>query len=96
MDGSATLFAARHYGGVEALAKTGGHFVDLLVLIDLNGLAGCAERDFAVLAAAQMFLQVSTHVGSYRVVDQIVKHCQKLCAGHFSTPISLDPFFLRK
>jgi hypothetical protein len=88
---SAALFAACHDGGVEALAEAGGQIVNLVGAIDLNGLARGAERYFAVLAAAQMLLQVSAHLGSYRVVDQVVEQGEELSARHFS-----PTFFLRK
>ena len=93
---SAAFFAAGHDGGMEAFAEAGGHLVDLVGAVDLDGLAGGAEGDFAVLAAAQVLLQVGTHLGGYRIVDQIVEQSQKLSAGHFSTPTSLEPFFERK
>src|ERR1700686_5097939 len=86
---SAAFFAPGHDGGMEALAETGRAFVDLLDLLDLDGLVSGAEGDFAVLAAAQMFLQVSTHLGGYRVGDQVVEQSQKLSAGRGATPISL-------
>ena len=81
---------------MQTLPKTGGHIVYLVRTIDLNGLAGSTERDFAMLAPAQVRLQVGTHLGRNRVVDQVVEQCEKLSAGHFSTPTSLEPFFLRK
>jgi hypothetical protein len=89
--GLAAFFAAGHDGGVEALAEVGGQVVDFVGTIDLDGFAGGAEGDLAVLATAQMFLQVSAHFGGYRIVDQIIEQSEKLSAGHFSTP-----FFLRK
>ena len=87
----AAFFATGHDGGVEALAQVGRKIVDLVGAIDFDGFAGGAEGDLAVLAAAQVFLQVGAHFGGYRVVDQIVEQSEKLSAGHFSTP-----FFLRK
>jgi hypothetical protein len=85
------LFAAGHDGGVEALAEAGGEIVDLMRPVDLNGLAGGGESDFAVIAALEMGLQFAASLNGNLVVDQVVKQSEKFCAGHFSTP-----FFRRK
>ncbi len=86
--GLAAFFAAGHDGGVEALAEAGRHFVELVRAIDLDGFAGGAEGDFAVLAAAHMLLEVGAHLPGGGVVDQVVEQGKKLGAGHFSTPLS--------
>ena len=39
----------------------------------------------------QMILDLGARLGGNGVVDQVVENCQKLSAGHFSTP-----FFLRR
>ncbi len=91
---SAAFFAAGHDGGVEAFAEAGGHVVDLVGAIDLDGFAGGVEGDFAVLAAAQMLLEVGAHLSGNGVVDHVVEQGEKLSAGHFSTPISREVPFL--
>jgi len=93
---STASLAAGHNGGVEALAKAGGQVIDLMGAVDLDGLAGGVENDFAVLAVAQMGLEFGARLGGYGVVDQVVEKGEKLFAGHFSLPVSLLPFFLRK
>jgi hypothetical protein len=81
---------------MQTLAKTGGHIVNLVGPVDLYRFAGSAQGDLAVFASAQVLLQVGAHFGGDRVVDQIVEQGEKLSAGHFSTPTSLEPFFWRK
>ena len=76
---------------MKALSEVGGQVVDFVGAIDFNGLPRGAERDLAVVAAAQVLLQFGAGLGGYRVVDQIVEQREKLSAGHF-----LAPFFLRK
>jgi hypothetical protein len=71
--GSAALFAAGHDGGVEALAETGGEIVNFVGAVDLDGLAGGVEGDFAVFAAAHVLLECGSGFGGYRVVDEVVK-----------------------
>ena len=89
--GSAAFFTAGHDGGVEALAQVGRQVIDFVGAVDFDGLAGGAEGHLAVVAAAQMFLQVSAHFSGHRIVDQVIEQGEELSAGHFSTP-----FFLRK
>ena len=43
--------ALGHDGGVEAFAELVGDLVDLVVLVDFDGLLGGVEDDAAVLAA---------------------------------------------
>ena len=81
----AALFAASHDRGVQPFAQTSRHIVNLMRAIDFDCLAGGAERHFAVLATAQMLLQVGAHFGSHRIVDQIIEQGEKFSAGHFSS-----------
>jgi hypothetical protein len=69
----AAFFAAGHDGGVEALAEAGGHVVDLVGAVDLDGLARGGESDFAVLATPKVLLQVGTHLGGDSVIDKVVE-----------------------
>ena len=71
---------------MEAVAETGRHVVDLVGTIDLDRFARGAEGDLAVLTSAQVLLQVTPHLGGYRVVDQVIEHGEELSARHFSTP----------
>jgi hypothetical protein len=88
---SAALFAALHDRLVQALAQTHRHLVDLVGPVDLDCLAGGVQRDFAMVATTQMILQIGAHLGSHRVVDQVIEHCQKLSARHFSLPLPWKP-----
>src|SRR5215469_9192797 len=93
---SAALFAALHDGFVESVAETGGHFVDLVGAIDLNGFAGGVEGDLAMLAATKVVLQIGAHITGHGVVDQVIEQCQELSARHFSTRFPLGTFFRLK
>lgn len=93
---SAPFFAAGKYGGADAIKEFRRRLVDLPVAINLDGFARGVEGNLAVLAAAKVFLEVSAHLGGYRVVDQIIEHRDKFSASHFSTPFPTDPDFLRK
>ena len=84
---SAALLAAGHDGGVEALAEAGGQVVDLVGAIDFDGLAGGIEGDHAVIAAAEMLLQLRSHLRRDRAVNEVVQQGKELSAGHFSAPI---------
>jgi hypothetical protein len=52
--------------------------------------------DLAVPQRPRWALQFGAHLGGHRVVDQVVEKGEKLFAGHFTLPVSLDPFFLWK
>jgi hypothetical protein len=92
----AAPFAASHDGGVETFAEIGRQVVDLVGTIDFNGFTGCIQGDFAMLATTEVLLQIGTHFGRNGVVNQIVEQRNEFSAGHFSTPVALGPFFLRK
>ncbi len=79
---SAAFFAAGHDGGVQSVAQTLGHFVDLMAPIDLYRFAGRVEDDFAVTAFLQVLLDFSASLGGNRIVDQIVEYGEKLGTGH--------------
>jgi len=87
----AAFFAAFHDGFVEAVAEGGGHLVDFVGAVDFDGLAGGVESDFAVLAAAEVFLEVGAHLSRHGVIDHVVEHGQKLSARHFSLPFPWEP-----
>jgi hypothetical protein len=93
---SAAFFAARHDGGVEAFTEAWGQVIDFVRSIDLDGLARGVESHLAVFAAMQVLLQFNACLRTYRIIDQVVEEREEFSAGHFSTPIFLDPFFLRK
>lgn len=95
-DRLAAFFAASHDGRVEAFAEAGGHVVDFVRTVDLDGLPSGAQGHFAMLAAAQMFLELGTHCRRHRVVNEVVEQGEKFSASQFSTPNSLEPLFLRK
>jgi hypothetical protein len=99
--GLAALLAAGHDGGVEVFSKPGGKLVDLVGPVDLDGLAGGVEDNFAVSAFVQMLLHFGAGFRGDGVVDQIVEKRDELSASHDSALASLGlasfvPFFLRK
>jgi hypothetical protein len=75
-------FAARHDGGVQAVTKIFGHFVDFVAAVNLNCLAGGVEDDFAVAALLQVQFDLSSGLGGNRVVNQVIENGKKLSAGH--------------
>lgn len=83
---SAAFFAARHDGSVQALAKTFGHFVDLMGTVNLDSFAGSVEDDFAVAALVHVLLDLRAHLRGNVIVDQVVEKCQKFGAGHDAAP----------
>jgi hypothetical protein len=64
--GAGTLL---HDGGVQTLAEIIGEFVDLVLTVDGDGLARCVQDDFAVVALADMGLNLGEELG----VDLAVK-----------------------
>jgi hypothetical protein len=91
--GSAAFRAARHDGGVEALAKVVGKFKNLIRSVDLDGLAGGIEGHLAVRATSQVSAKLVARFSRYRVVDHVVEKGEKLFAGHFPLPVSLSALF---
>jgi hypothetical protein len=93
--GLTAFFAAGHDGGVEAFAEIGGKVVDLVGPVDLDGLAGSVEDDFAVAALVKMLFDLSARFSGNRVVDEFVKQGDKFGAGHASTPNIRSPEITR-
>ena len=58
-----SFFALGHDGDVQALADFSGEFVDFVAAINLNGLAGGVEDDFAVAALSQVDFNLGAGVG---------------------------------
>ena len=71
---SAAFLAPLHDRLVQPLAEAHRHLVHLVGPVNLDRLARGAQCNFAVLAAAQMFLQIGAHLGGYRIVDQVIEH----------------------
>src|ERR1035437_7347613 len=93
---SASLLAAGHDGGVEAIAQAGGQIINFMRTVDFDSFLRGVEDDLAVAAAAEVSLQFGPHLGRYRIVDQVVEKGEKLFAGHFTLLDSLSPLFLWK
>jgi hypothetical protein len=74
-------------GGVEALADSGRHLVDLVAAIDLDGFAGGVEDDFAVAALAQVSFDFGSGLGCDRFVDHVVEDREKLSASHLVSSV---------
>jgi hypothetical protein len=56
---------------VEALAKLGGDFIDLITLVDLDGLVGGVENNAAVLAAGGVFLNLGAEFGAELLIEVV-------------------------
>lgn len=76
---------------MQSIAQSLGQVVQRVRAVNLNCLARRVQRNFAVVAAVQMVLQLAARLQGDLVVNQIVKQCKKFRAGHFS-----PPFFLLK
>jgi hypothetical protein len=71
-----------HDGGVEALAEFGGKLVDLMLAVDGDGLTGGVEDDFAVVALADMSLDLREEVGVDFAVEVVGELGEEIGAGH--------------
>jgi hypothetical protein len=60
-----------HDGGVQTLAEILGKLVDLVFAIDGNSLAGGVEDDLAVVALADVSLDLSEELGVDLAVEVI-------------------------
>jgi hypothetical protein len=78
--------ALLHDGGVQTLTKIVGKFVDLMFAVDGDGLAGSVEDDFAVVALANVSLNVGEELGVDLAVEVIGKLREKIGAGHGLVP----------
>jgi hypothetical protein len=63
--------ALRHDGGVETLAQLLGNLVDLIVLVDFDGLVGGVEDDAAVLAAGGVGADLFEQAGAELFVEVV-------------------------
>jgi hypothetical protein len=87
---SAALFAAGHDGTVEAFAEVGGEFVNFVRAVNFYSFTGGVEDDFAVAALIHVLLDFGAQRRGNGVVNEVVEKRNKLGAGHFSAPSSLD------
>ena len=83
---SAGWAALGHDGGMQALAKIGGELVDLVFAVDGDGLAGGIEDNFAVVALADVRLDLSEELGVDLAVEVIGELGEKIGAGHGLVP----------
>ena len=80
---------------MEAFAEVGGQVVDLVGTVDLDGLAGGVEYDFAVVALVKMLLDLGARFSGNGVVNQVVEQGDKFGAGHAPTPNMRSPEIAR-
>src|SRR4051812_10629001 len=80
--GGAFGLALGEDGGVQPGAKVVGKCIDLVVLIDLDGLLGGVTDDVAVMAPDEMFFELRLELHIHRSVEEIVQLLQKFFAGH--------------
>jgi hypothetical protein len=77
---------------VEALAEFGGKLVDFVLAIDGDGLASSVEDDLAVMALADVSLDLGEERGVNFTVEVVGELGEKIGAGHGLGP----PFFCLK
>ena len=89
---SAGICAFLHDGGVQALAEFRGELVDFVLAIDGDGLAGGVEDDLAVVALADVGLDLGKECGVDFTVEVVGELGEEIGAGHGLGP----PFFCLK
>jgi hypothetical protein len=87
--GGATL---GHNGGMQTLTEICRKLVDLVFAIDSDGLAGGIEDDFAVMALADVSLDLGEEAWVNFAIEVVGKLGQEIGAGHGLGP----PFFCLK
>ena len=89
---AAAAFALCHDGGVQAFAQIFGKLVDFVLSVDGDGLACGIEDHLAVLALADVGLNLREEASVCLTVEEVVQFGEELGAGHLLSP----PFFWRK
>jgi hypothetical protein len=54
---------------VESLAQFGGHFVELVALVDCDGTVRCVQDDSAMLATGGVGLELIAEVSAELIVE---------------------------
>jgi len=67
---------------MKPLLELGGKFVELVVAVDLNGLAGGIENDLAVFAGVGVGADLLEQIGADVAVEVIGKFAEEIGAGH--------------
>jgi hypothetical protein len=68
--------------GLQALSQGSRQLVEFMLAIDFDRFARGIQSDNAVLALAQMQLEIRAQGGRHGVIDQIVEFGEKFRAGH--------------
>jgi hypothetical protein len=76
------LGALCHDGGVQALTELGRDLVDLMILVDRDGLAGGVEYDLAVAAGGGVGADLFEELRADVAVKIISKLREEIGAGH--------------
>jgi len=80
--GFAGAAAADHDGGFEASLEFGGEVVELGAAVDVDGLGGGVEDDFAVLALGDVLIDFGEQFGGDDAVEEVGKFGEEVGAGH--------------
>jgi len=67
---------------MEPLLELGGQLVELVVAVDLNGLAGGIENDLAVFAGVGVGADLLEQFGADVAVEVIGEFAEEIGAGH--------------
>lgn len=71
---------------MQSLAQIVRQLVELVAAIDLDRLPCCVQRDLAVFAAAEVFLEVGPEREGRILIEHVIQLRQKLRARHFTPP----------
>ncbi len=74
-----------HDAADGVFADFGGELIDLVVAVDLDGLARGVDQDFAVIALGQMRANLFEQLCIDFVVEVIGHACEEIGTGHGST-----------
>lgn len=81
------MFALRrlafcHDGLMQAFADGLGQGINVVIVVDLNGLAGCVANDVAIVAPLKMIFQLRLELDVDLAVQVFVKFFQEVFALH--------------
>ena len=80
--------AAGHDGGAETCGEVFRKVVMLLAAVDVDGLAGGVDDDFAVMAASEVFFDFGEQLGVDLTVEVVGEFSEKIRAVHFEPSLA--------